>query len=199
MADLTFDEASHTYRLDGRVVPSVTQVLDPLYDFSRIAPEVLERKRNLGTAVHKAIELDVADDLDHASLSEAVLPYFQAWQQFNADFAPRNAQSEVRVYSKHGYAGTCDLVCEQRDEVWVLDFKTSAEVGAATALQTAAYSQAVKETWRPNDDLQHLFRRGAVHLKPDGTYKLHTYNDRTDWPTFLACLTLHNWRMNNGL
>lgn len=195
MSSLTFDEAKHEYRFDGRVVPSVTQVLKPLYSFDHIPPEVLERKRNLGTAVHKAIELDLANDLDHASLVEAVLPYFQAWQRFNADFAPRNAQSEVRVYSTHGYAGTVDLICESPDQrLWVLDFKTSTDVGPAVALQTAAYAEAYNNMGL---DLR-TPQRGAIHLKPDGTYKLYPYTDRKDWPTFLACLTLHNWRKNNG-
>ncbi|MDA8120402.1 MAG: PD-(D/E)XK nuclease family protein [Gammaproteobacteria bacterium] len=191
MPMLKFDEATHTYTLDGKVLPSVTTILRPLQDFSGIPANVLERKRHLGTATHKAIELDLANDLDMESLSEAVQPYFRAWKRFQTDFAPRNAQSEVRVFSKHGYAGTADLVCESRDQkLWVLDFKTSAQIGLATALQTAAYAEAYMDMgW----DLR-TPQRGAVHLKPDGTYTLHPYTDRKDWPTFLACLTLYHWR-----
>ena len=63
---LTFDPEKHEYRINGVLVPSVSQILAPLYDFSKIPRDVLERKRQIGTAIHKAIELDLLGDLDVA-------------------------------------------------------------------------------------------------------------------------------------
>ena len=48
MSALTFDEAAHEYRLDGRRLPSVTQLLAPLVDYSKVPRETLERAQALG-------------------------------------------------------------------------------------------------------------------------------------------------------
>ena len=40
MSGLTFDEATHTYRFNGNVVPGVTSILSPLTDFSDAAENV---------------------------------------------------------------------------------------------------------------------------------------------------------------
>jgi len=73
--DFTFDAATHTYTAGGVRVPSVTQVLKLLPlgpDFSRVDPDVLERKRQLGNLVHDACAiLDEGDDLDWGALGEA--------------------------------------------------------------------------------------------------------------------------------
>ena len=85
MKDLQFDEATHTYTLAGRVIPSVTQILKQVVDFSMVAPDILERKCAIGSVLHMAIALDHADDLDYDSLDASVLPYFEAWRKFVAD------------------------------------------------------------------------------------------------------------------
>ncbi len=194
MADLAFDEASHTYRLEGRVVPSVTQVLDPLYDFSRVPPEVLERKRQLGTAVHKAVELDIAGTLDPDSIAPELDGYLRAWAQFKASgFHPQ--ASELRLASKSGYAGTLDLICTQGPDVWLIDIKTAAQHSPVMALQTAAYAQLYAE----HDPARATVKRGAVLLAPDGTFNLIPHTDRSDLRVFLSLLTIHQWRKTHGV
>ena len=63
MSVLTFDEASHTYRIDGQVVPGVTSVLKPLTDYSMVPPADLQAAADFGKAVHRACELDDLMDL----------------------------------------------------------------------------------------------------------------------------------------
>jgi len=49
--DFTFDPERHLYLVDGRPVPSVTQVLHSAAlaaDYSMVPPDVLERKRIIG-------------------------------------------------------------------------------------------------------------------------------------------------------
>ncbi len=197
MSDLRFDEATHTYTLDGKVLPSVTQVLKPLYNFDGIPPEVLERKRQIGTAVHKAIELALLDDLNSASLAPEVAPYFAAWTRFKAEFRPESqgGGSEVRVHTA-SYAGTVDLITGRvgHSDTWVIDFKTSAQVGPIVALQTAAYAHAAREMGA----VPHGPKRAALHLLPTGLYKLIEHKDRADTSTFLSLLNVFNWRAQHG-
>jgi hypothetical protein len=76
---LTFDEPTHTYRLDGAVVPSVTQILEPIRRELGGYEDVLEYKRSIGKALDLAIELHEKNDLDFATLDPAVVPFFEAW------------------------------------------------------------------------------------------------------------------------
>lgn len=55
---LTFDEASHTYTLDGIQLPSVTEVTRfYAYDYKSDRPWLAEAAARRGTAVHEACAL----------------------------------------------------------------------------------------------------------------------------------------------
>ena len=53
-----YDDDTHTYLVDGVIVPSVTQVLNEKFGgkYAQVNPGTLERAANRGTAIHKAIE-----------------------------------------------------------------------------------------------------------------------------------------------
>lgn len=74
MARFEFDPVAHRYTLDGRVLPSVTQILRGLDDFSHVPARVLERARDRGTRVHSACNLDVLGTLDEATVDDEVAP-----------------------------------------------------------------------------------------------------------------------------
>lgn len=55
--DVSFDREWHTYRVDNKIVPSVTQLLDDgTYDSFNIDKEVLKYAQDKGTLVHKEIQ-----------------------------------------------------------------------------------------------------------------------------------------------
>ena len=57
LTDVSFDSEWHTYRVDNKIVPSVTQILDDgTYDNKNISKETLEYACNKGTLVHKEIQ-----------------------------------------------------------------------------------------------------------------------------------------------
>lgn len=181
--DLTFDEASHTYRVGGALVPSVTTILRPLSDFSGIPQDVLEWKRNLGQRVHFACQLDDEHDLEEASVEHDVAPYLAAWRKFIAESGARVVHNEQRVYEPTmRYAGTLDNVLELQGYRWLVDKKTSIATPIAAGPQTAAYLRALND---PS-----VTRRAAVRLRPDGTYRFDPLSGADDWSAFLSCLTL---------
>ena len=57
-------------------------------------------------------------------------------------------------------AGTCDLVCEIDDELWIIDFKTSNHLQTTYDLQTAVYAQCYEECFGKKID-----RLGVLWLK----------------------------------
>lgn len=185
-----FDEAAHAYTLDGVPVPSVTQLLAPVKpDFSMVPPDVLERKRQLGTAVHLACELDDSDELDECAA--VVLPYVEAWRKFKADTGAEVLMNEQRLFSQRlRFAGTLDRVVRVRSgDVYLIDLKTSISMPASYGVQLAGYQLLLDDS-----ALTTKLTRKGLRLNDDGTYKLVPFNNPNDLPAFMACLALHNWK-----
>lgn len=189
MPELLFDEATHTYRVDGVVVPSVTQILAPLNDFSMVSPADLEYARQLGTAVHKATELYDAGDLDESTVPEVVQPYLDAWIRLRRELPFEILGMEKRVYHPaHRYCGTYDRLVKFDDRRCMWDIKTG-DLYPSYGPQTAAYKNAEEK-----QSGKRIEGRHTIQLRDDGTYRIHEMKDPEDWAVFLSCLTLHNFR-----
>ena len=194
---IDFDPTTHTYTFGGRRVPSVTQCIDRLNDYSMVPADLLERKRELGTAVHQATALYDQDDLDWGSVADEVYPYLEGWIKFRDDTGFVPSGIELRVFSKKRLcAGTLDRTGEadnlpdvKPDEEVLLDIKATAEMMPAVGPQTAGYEEL---HWN-NGQRKRVKHRRCVLLKPDGTYRLEKLEDAYDKTVFLACLTLAKW------
>lgn len=185
---IEFDEASHTYRVGGVVVPSVTQLLKPLYDFSSIPPNVLAAKANLGTRVHKACDLDEDGLLDEATVDDVVGSYLSAWRLFKAESGAVVLSSEQRVFHKSlRYCGTLDRIIDVGGNAMLIDIKTSAEIHPAVGPQTAGYAMALGQN----------LARGVVQLRPDGSYRFRELADPADAAIFSSCLLIHKFTKEN--
>src|SRR5687767_10505919 len=98
MDTLVFDAKTHTYRVEGRIVPHITEIVPS--DYSHVHPLVLERARQRGTAVHKATEYF---DLTQWARLDALLretpkvePYLDGWikavNDYEIEFAPEDVE-----------------------------------------------------------------------------------------------------------
>jgi hypothetical protein len=200
VARLTFSANTHTYVMNGEPVPSVTQILATtgLVDFSRIAPDVLERKRQIGIAVHGAAELHDLGMLDEASISNAVRPYLDAWIAWKAMTGFEPLLSEYPVYSeRYRYAGTFDRLGVIGKRQALIDIKSSAMVGPAVGPQTAGYLRAAREMGLVG--AREPVDRYAVLLNGKGTAKMHALTDEADERVFLAALQLSMWKKKHFL
>lgn len=191
---LTFDAIKHEYRVDGAVLPSVTQVLASCYDFSMVAPDVLERKRQIGVATHRAIQLSLADDLDESSIRPEWEGYFRAWQAFRreARITAFGAIEKPLYHPKLRYAGTPDVPLCLNGTWSVLDAKTADDTHPAWALQLAGYQELLNVNAAKGEP--QIEKRFSLRLRENGTYRLDEFTDRRDFTTFLAALTVHRWK-----
>ena len=183
---LTFDEATHTYRVDGRVVPSVTQILKAVYPdvYAGIPAHVLDRKARLGTAVHKAIELELLGKLDYQSIHPEVQPYFWSWMQWWEDqhISPVACKAERKFYCEAGYAGTVDFEYPVACDVGIVDWKITSAVVATHPLQGAGYAYA-----------RGAVRSGSLYLRSSGAKaELVEHDVRRSLPDWLATLRVYN-------
>jgi hypothetical protein len=196
---LAFDPIAHRYTLpDGRVVPSVTQILAATgiaVDFeSRMTQyqglrEVIEQRRGIGTAVHADCHAWDDNDLDLLDVHPDVRPFLNAWITFrtNSGFTPERRERLV-YHAGLGYAGTLDAVgLIPSGRRILVDIATGDPKHSAKQFQTAAYAAAYTEN--PIDE------RWAVQLTPDSgiPYRIHVYSDWSDFSKFSAfCTTYHH-------
>jgi hypothetical protein len=192
---IIFNESNHTYEVNGRQYPSVTTVLKNVGltpDLSMTDPKILERKRIIGTEVHKVIELDLQDDLD--GYDPILEPYIIAWKQFRADLAIKLIETELPIFSaRYGYCGKLDLLADFSGGKGLFDFKTSSVIDTkGVPLQLAAYDWAYRE-WS-GDIKSKPYKRYAVQLKDDGKYKLCPFIGENDLNLFLYALQIKNYK-----
>ncbi len=156
---LQFDEPAHVYRVEGRRVPNVTSILEPVSGLAGIPPNVLEYSRALGKATHKATELDDLGRLEESSVEPDVMLRLESWRAFRGAYAFEPELIECRVYHQnYGYAGTFDRVgsltmpigmrARRRLRV-LLDLKSGVPLPCHD-LQLSAYRHAsiVSSSWR---------------------------------------------------
>ena len=200
--NLNFDPENHEYRIEGAIVPSVTQVLGILYDFSRekMSIDKIEEAKSKGTYIHKCCELDDLGELNYNSLEKEIKPYVQAWGKFLEDFKLDRYKPEAierpEYSQKYMYAGTVDRIWKGFPGLFedglLVDIKTGNEY-PTYPLQMMAYHQLVYENYGIKPDLI------TVYLKPDGKYKPKKVKfDKYDFNIFRCSLTVYNWKKNNG-
>lgn len=193
---LEFDEASHTYTVKGRRIPSVTDIIRPLHDFSHINPAVLERKRQLGTDVHFACELDDDRDLDDAATDAEVMGYVDGWRKFKRDTGAVVLMNEKKLFHPSlFFAGTLDrLVTVRAGDLYLIDLKTSVAMTDAFGVQLCGYELLLQGN--AVEGRQNLARKG-LQLRPNGDYRLIPYNDPNDAACFRGLLSATHWKQNH--
>jgi hypothetical protein len=182
-----FNEELHEYRVDGRRVDSVTQILKAVYPnvYGDIPAHVLHRKAQLGTAAHKVIELELQNRLDYATIHPEVRPYFESWLLWwNSLVAPEPVDIEQRFYvSPLDYTGTRDFNGLIDGNHWIIDWKCTASEVGTHRLQLAGYS------WPPICNQ----RRGSLYLQSNGSMaKLVEYTDEQDFHDWLSTVRVFN-------
>lgn len=190
---LDFEEESHTYRLNGHEIPSVTTILKPLSEkyYGGIRKDVLEQAAQRGTAVHQSIELYLKYGiLDVEQEHEGYLKGFQQWKE---DFSVKTLYTERKIFHKGFlYGGTMDLLCEENGIFTVVDFKTTASLaGVLVGPQLIAYEKALESHGIKPEN------RVALQLTKEGGYRRYSSEtlppSQNCWQTFLSCLDLHKF------
>ena len=166
---IEFDEEKHIYTVDGKQVPSVTDICNPITSehYGAINAAILEMASRRGTAVHEAtqlIDLGVVPEDD-----PEIDAYVNAYLDFLLDYKPKWEYIEYIGYNADmGYCGTIDRAGQVGNEFWVLDLKTTAsptkENYIATCCQTEAYALMIGKDC--------ACKRKILYLKKDGSYRL---------------------------
>ena len=173
---ITLPDARY-YRRNSKYYPSVTYVLsyypkgkhfqDWLKKVGYSADWIVKKAGEEGTQVHEMIE-DYLNGEELNFLKNGVPMYNpDVWQMFLRfvewweTYKPTLIETEVHLFSDElKVAGTCDMVCEINNELWIIDFKTSNHLQTTYDLQTAVYGKMYEECYGKKAD-----RYGVLWLK----------------------------------
>ncbi len=200
----TFDSEKHVYRLNGRVLPSVTKILEEWYRIDlgrfafyfcprtgqRIDATVWEAAQDRGTAVHRMLELCLTGQgVDRAALDPFLAPYLNQIEAWIDRYKPRVILAEKPLFHPEMmYAGTPDIFCECKGiKRPVLADGKSGQRGNVGA-QTAGYEPLV----RKETGFKGLIDRYVLDLKPEG-YWFEPCGTAEDFTYFKMRLWAHNY------
>lgn len=187
---LKFEAETHTYTVDGEVLPSVTQILKAarLIDYSMIPQDILQAAAERGTRVHKALENLDNGRIEPNNVDPDIAGYVEAGLRFYREAEFECTLVEYRNWHKNWrYAGTLDRIGLMAGCQTILDFKTGLLL-PGHGLQLAGYLEMLPEPRR--------YRRIALKLSEDGSYRIQEYpaaEYRRDIRTFLSALDCWRW------
>ena len=186
---LEFDKTAHQYKLDGRPLISVTQLMKKhglAPDYSGIDPTVLERAAERGTLVHKEIE-----DYNRHGIA--------GFTKEMADYADYIETCDLTVKASEQAAcndicaGTIDIILEDdTGDLIIVDIKTTATLNIeAVSWQLSIYNallgypcnyaeafhfgkdgalKVVGVAFKQKEEIERLFqceREGTIYKQPD--------------------------------
>ena len=186
--NIEFNPDTHIYTLDGKVVPSVTQVISEITGHGWQADEwYLQR----GRATHAcAAFIAQGKEFKH---DERINGEVVALRKFFNEVNPIVYGQEIRVVSPlYLFAGTEDLSCRIIYDS-LIDWKHSLDK-IRTPLQLGGYSQAHKETF--GKEINYGY---GVEIHTNGTYKMtERINLKIPRMEFLALRTAYRIKERCG-
>lgn len=173
----SYNENTRQHTLNGKHIPSVSQVIAPLTDFSGIPEDVLARKCELGIEFHNAISFYLVDNLDFNSLdSDLIKPmttFIDWWEHY--DCPPNITFERPLCHKSLKYCGKPDLVVETA----IFDWKLRPYKPVTDILQLEAYKHMLPPGKRD---------RWTVCFDLEGNMKMHKAQHPKAWGIFRKML-----------
>ena len=169
----TYDAENHTYEVDGRRVPSVTEIAGLLTarKYAETNPAILAQAQRRGTEVHELCEaIDCGIDPAELEIAPELVGYVNAYLAFLRDYRPTWDYIEKIVCTQE-YAGRADRIGKIDGKPCIVDIKTTANMDRLSKLSLAFQLYFYNEAFYSGfaDTLY------GVQLKKDGTYTAQDY------------------------
>ena len=176
MAEFLFDEATHTYTLDGVVIPSVTEICAPITCGKYPPVGVVQQAAARGTRVHELCALYDMDALPD-EIEAGLVGYVKAWTAFCRDYKPVWRHIELPLYGEidpgQPFAGTLDRIGEIDGRTRVVDIKTTASLDRPAKVALCEQITGC-DWWADVNDIDVYGGAGmGVQLFANGNYRVH--------------------------
>ena len=181
---------SRFYKRNGKYYPSVTHILgsypkgkyfeDWLKKVGYSADYLVRKSAEDGKLVHGMIEdylggkeISFLNKNDYPKMEPHVWKMFLNFVNFWETYEPKLIDKEIHLFSdKYQTAGTCDLVCEINNQLWIIDHKTSNHLQTVYELQTSIYSECFKECYGKTPDRLGVLWLNSKSRGPDKNGKV---------------------------
>lgn len=172
---LEYEDETHAYTLNGRRIPSVTEIVSLITDrkYADTNPALLEQAKCRGTAVHELCEaIDCGVEPEALEIEPELVGYVNAYLAFLRDYRPQWDYIEKVVYTPD-YAGRVDRIGRIDGDAYVVEIKTTSSMDRLSKLalyfQLDFYVAAVALLLPYASTIKTM----GVQLKKDGTYTAH--------------------------
>ena len=160
---LEFNEENHEYKLDGKKLISVTQLMKkhgliPNYD--KVPKEMLQAKAERGTLIHEEIE---------AWIKQSEIGFTKETENFIQYTLSNNIEIKASELQLHNdiVAGTCDLILNDKGQNVIADIKTTYQLHKdSVSWQLSIYLYLYLE-W-DYDEWWDSYKGQAFHFNKDG-------------------------------
>lgn len=189
---LVFDEAKHEYRLDGVVLPSVTEIckflaMDVAEGANREARDAAAER---GHRVHEACTMHDFEG-DECEIDGDIVGYVEAYAAFKRDYQIKEwlLYEHPMASLERFYAGTLDRVGYMDGCPTIIDIKSGSTVSKLSwAAQLKGYELLLRDEMEEKQDETFNpwnLRNAILKLKNDGKYTL--YRDLPNGEIFFKC------------
>ena len=186
MGEFIYNEETRIHTLNGKIIPSVSNIVEPLsMDYSKAHPGKLAHKKDLGINFHECIRLFLNNDLDEDSIDEDLVIPMQQFDEFFTDntngLQSLESSSIVAIErpfcnEKLKYCGKPDLVTEDT----IYDWKLRKYDPVCDPLRMAGYAGLISD-FPPK-------RKIVVGFSLDAGYRVHDADKKQAWPIFRKLL-----------
>lgn len=185
MGKLIFFDDKHQYEVGGEILPSVSEILQPLSRaiYDDIPQYTLDQAADRGKRVHAATEN--LDRYGEVKIDIDIQPYVEAYIKWRKEYDPQWTRIEYACYHPEMmYAGTLDRYGTIRGEQYIVDIKTTSTLHTAReTAQLNGYQKLAEANGLKVD------KRAILQLKKDGTFKWKPIDE--DDSLFMACYTIY--------
>lgn len=189
--EFIYDEETRIHTLDGKVIPSVSNIVGTLsMDYSKAHPGKLAHKKDLGIAFHECIRLFLSNDLEEDSIDEDLIKPFAQFREFWLEDEFKGLPLPASIAIEHPfcneklkYCGKPDLVTED----CIYDWKLRKYDPIADPLRMVGYDGLVNNIGFPQK------RKVVVEFSLEGGYRVHDADKKQAWPMFRKMLEFY-WK-----
>ena len=152
-----------------RYLPTVTEVINPWVDWSKIPPAMLQAAADRGTAIHDVCLNFHAKGLPYlGAIQDDAKGYIKSFDRWFDKIVGEVLLVEERLFDDaNGYCGQIDLLVQTKQgEIWLVDLKSPVILSKSWKVQIAAYGRLC-DLWSVKNNVN-IDRCGSLRLRKDG-------------------------------
>ena len=161
----SYNEEEHKYYVDGKEVPTITEIASPISAerLNALQQSLLDRARARGTRCHEMFEeYLLIGELDIEEIETEYIPYVQQFILWAKTYRPKVLYTEKKLFG-YEFCGTADCIAQIDNKTILIDFKcTSVADKKSLSVQLEGYYRLCYLNKIEIDECYYL------HVKKDG-------------------------------